>query len=204
MSLSGLSDMHRRAIEEFEARFRLREAGGEVLDLSPDPREPGVFVVRVRISDITAPPAAPARPATSVSAAAPVEAPEPAREPSDDAAGVFAAGVEEDVMALIGREDARLRLPDPAGARGGFGNPLLEPEERIRLLAYALIGDVLGNAVTKGVEPESAETMKDLEAAASEFREEATRLQIGSQWEIWTEALQDQAPAGVVGAYTRA
>jgi hypothetical protein len=193
-SLADLMDAHARAVREFEERFAIRAGGGQVLELRPDPAEPGVLVVRMRVSA-----EAPVHPAAA--APAPPAAQEAWREPADEAFPVRSTpGVQEEATDLIVREDARLRLGGRPG--GGFALPLLAPGERARLLAYGLIGDVLGGALARHVAPESAECLADLRAAEQALADELGRLGLPAQPGLFGEALARQAPPEAVRAFT--
>lgn len=190
-SLADLMEAHGRALREFEERFGIRAGGGEVLELRPDPQEPGVLLVRMRLA-----PEAPAR--------RPAPPPPPAqpavwREAADEAFPVRGTpGTMEEATELIAREDARLRLP----GRGGFGLPLLAPDERARLLAYGLIGDVLGALQARQIELDSAVCVADLRSAEQAFADETARLGLESQPRLFREALAQQAPPAAVRAFT--
>lgn len=197
-SLADLMDAHARAVREFEERFSIRAGGGEVLELRPDAQEPGVLVVRMRLA-AEAPAQRPAPVAVPVPAAAPAAAPAVWREPADEAFPVRSTpGETEEATVLISREDARLRL----AGRGGFGLPLLEPEERARLLAYALIGDVLGGLQTRQIALDSPVCAADLRAAEQAFADETARLGLAAQPRLFREALAQQAPPAAVRAFT--
>lgn len=184
-SLADLLEAHTRAVREFEERFAIRAGGGEVLELRPDAQEPGVLVVRMRLSaDAPAPPAA---------------TPAVWREPADEAFPVRSTpGAMDEATVLIAREDASLRL----AGRGGFGLPLLEPEERARLLAYGLIGDVLGGLQARQVALDSPVCVADLRAAEQAFGDETARLGLAAQPRLFREALAQQAPPAAVRAFT--
>ncbi|HEY0151887.1 MAG TPA: hypothetical protein VGB92_07815 [Longimicrobium sp.] len=193
-SLADLMEAHRRAGREFEERFAIRAGGGEVLELRPDAQEPGVLVVRMRLSA-----QAPAPIAAPIPAAAPAAASAVWREPADEAFPVRSTpGEMEEATVLISREDTALRLP----GRGGFGLPLLEPEERARLLAYGLIGDVLGGLQTRQVALDSPVCVADLRAAEQAFADETARLGLAAQPRLFREALAQKAPPAAVRAFT--
>jgi hypothetical protein len=189
-SLADLLEAHTRAVREFEERFAIRAGGGEVLELRPDAQEPGVLLVRMRLSAD-----APAQRPT------PVAVPVPAvwREPADGAFPVRSThGEMEEVTVLIAREDPALGLP----GRGGFGLPMLEPEERARLLAHSLIGDVLGGLQTRQIALDSPACAADLRAAEQAFAGETARLGLAAQPRLFREALAQQAPPAAVRAFT--
>jgi hypothetical protein len=191
-SLADLMEAHGRAVREFEERFAIRAGGGEVLELRPDAQEPGVLLVRMRLSA-----EAPAQRPPQV--AAPAAAPAVWREPADEAFPVRSTpGEMEEATVLISREDTTLRLP----GRGGFGLPLLEPEERARLLAYGLIGDVLGGLQTRQIALDSPVCVADLRAAEQAFADETARLGLAAQPRLFREALAQQAPPAAVRAFT--
>ncbi|HEY0035625.1 MAG TPA: hypothetical protein VGB66_02995 [Longimicrobium sp.] len=197
-SLSELMEAHSRALREFEERFGIRAGGGEVLELRPDPSEPGVLLVRMRIGA-----EAPARPAPAAPPPVAIAQPAPAvwREAADEAFPVRGTpGVLEEATELIAREEARLRLAGRPG--GGFGLPLLAPEERARLLAYGLIGDVLGGLQTRHVVLDSPLSVAELRAAEQAFADETARLGLAAQPRLFHEALAQQAPPETVRAFT--
>ncbi len=198
-SLADLMEAHARAVREFEERFALRAGGGEVLELHPDAQEPGVLVVRMRLS-AEAPARRPAPVAVPVPASpAPATAPAVWREPADEAFPVRSRrGEMEEAAVLISREDASLRLP----GRGGFALPLLEPEERARLLARGLIGDVLDGLQTRQIALDSPACAADLRAAEQAFAEETARLGLPAQPRMFREALAQQGPPPAVRAFT--
>lgn len=197
-SLAELMDAHARAVREFEERFAVRAGGGEVLELRPDAQEPGVLVVRMRLS-AEASARRPVPVAAPLPAAAPADAPAVGREPADEAFPVRSIpGELEEATVLIAREDASLRL----AGRGGFGLPLLEPEERARLLAYGLIGDVLGGLQTRQITLDSPVCVADLRAAEQAFADETARLGLAAQPRLFREALARQAPPAAVRAFT--
>jgi len=194
-SLADLMEAHTRAVREFEERFAIRAGGGEVLELRPDAQEPGVLLVRMRLS-AEAPAQRPAPVAAPIPAAAPAAV---WREPADEAFPVRSTpGEMEEATVLISREDASLRL----AGRGGFGLPLLEPEERARLLAYGLIGDVLGGLQTRQIALDSPVCVADLRAAEQAFADETARLGLTAQPRQFHEALAQQAPPAAVRAFT--
>jgi hypothetical protein len=189
-SLAELMEAHARAVREFEERFAIRAGGGEVLDLRPDAQAPGVLVVRMRLS---------AEAPAPLPADAPASAPAVWREPADEALPVRSTpGEMEEATVLIAREDASLRL----AGRGGFGLPLLEPEERARLLARGLIGDVLGGLHTRQIALDSPVCVADLRAAEQAFADETARLGLDAQPRLFREALAQQAPPAAVRAFT--
>ena len=189
-SLADLMEAHWRALREFEERFGIRAGGGEVLELRPDPQEPGVLLVRMRLA-----PEAPAR----QPAPPPPASPAVWREAADEAFPVRGTpGTTEEATELIAREDARLRLP----GRGGFGLPLLAPDERARLLAYGLVGDLLGALQARQIELDSAVCVADLRSAGQAFADETARLGLEPQPRRFREALAQQAPPAVVRAFT--
>ncbi|HEX8451231.1 MAG TPA: hypothetical protein VF647_03985 [Longimicrobium sp.] len=197
-SLEDLMEAHGRAVLEFEERFAIRAGGGEVLELRPDAQEPGVLLVRMRLS-ADAPAQRPAPVAVPLSAAAPATPPAVWREPADEAPPVRSTpGEMEEVTVLIAREDAALRLD----GCGGFGLPLLEPEERAQLLAYSLIGDVLGGLQTRQIALGSPACAADLRAAEQAFAGETARLGLAAQPRLFREALAQQAPPAAVRAFT--
>ena len=195
-SLAELMEAHARAVREFEERFGIRARGGEVLELRPDPQEPGVLVARMRISDDA--------PHAGIPAAAPVVAAQPApavwREPADEAFPVRGTpGTQVEATELIAREEARLRLAGRPG--GGFGLPLLTPEARARLLAYGLIGDVLGGLRTRQVALDSPVAVAEIRATEQAFADETERLGLARQPRLFREALARQAPAETMRAF---
>jgi hypothetical protein len=197
-SLADLMEAHTRAVREFEERFAIRAGGGEVLELRPDAQEPGVLVVRMRLS-AEARAQRPAPVAVPLPAAPRAAAPATWREPADEAFPVRSTpGEMEEAIVLISREDASLRL----AGRGGFGLPLLEPEERVRLLAYGLIGDVLGGLQTRQIALDSPVCVADLRAAEQAFADETARLGLAAQPRLFREALAQQAPPSAVRAFT--
>jgi hypothetical protein len=183
---------------EFEERFAIRAGGGEVLELHPDAHEPGVLLVRMRLS-ADAPWSRRDPVAVPIPAAAPAAASAVWREPADEAFPVRSMpGEMEEAAVLIAREDAALRLD----GRGGFGLPLLEPEERARILAYALIGDVLGGFQTRQIALDSPVCAAELHAAEQAFAGETARLGLAAQPRLFRHVLAQRAPPAAVRAFT--
>jgi hypothetical protein len=196
-SLADLMEAHTRAVREFEERFAISAGGGEVLELRPDAQEPGVLLVRMRLS-ADAPAQRPTPVAVPLSTGVPAAA-AVWREPADEAFPVRSSpGAIEEATVLIAREDTALRLD----GRGGFGLPLLESGERARLLAYSLIGDVLGGLQTRRIALDSPASVADLRAAEQAFADETARLGLAAQPRLFRDALAQQAPPAAVRAFT--
>jgi hypothetical protein len=107
------------------------------------------------------------------------------------------------MMSMIARGDQRLRVRAVGSdTSGGFGLPLLEPDMRMHLLAFTLVGDVFMDVREKHIELESESTIRQMRAADTAFNAEVERLKLSPRPEVFLKALEQQATPSFMALYS--